>query len=241
VRSDGRLLGCTYMPEHEIVAWHQHNTDGLFESTAAVKEGTEYPLYAVVNRTINGRQVRYIERQHTRFFATQSDAFFVDSGATYSGVATTTVSGLYWLEGKTVSVLADGGEHPQVVVTGGTITLERNASTVQVGLPYTAQFQTLPLTAETAAFGQGTKKDVNEVWFRVKDTMTVAAGPSFTKLREYPARSNEPYDTPPRLKTDEIHLVIDSSWGSSGQVCIQQAKPLPITILSIVTGTALGG
>src|SRR5581483_7584929 len=57
VRSDGALLACTYMPEHQVIAWYRHSTDGLFESVAAVKESAEYALYAVIQRTVNGRQV----------------------------------------------------------------------------------------------------------------------------------------------------------------------------------------
>jgi hypothetical protein len=243
VRDDGVLLGVTYMPEHEVVAWHRHTTDGFFESIAAVKEGREFPLYAVVRRTVNGRTVRYIERFHTRRFSAQADAYFVDAGVSYSGAPVSTLtSGLWHLEGKTVSILADGGEHPQVVVTNGAVTLERTASTIHVGLPYTADFMTLPLANEQLqALGQGTKKDASEVWFRVKDTMTISAGPSFDKLRPYAARTNEAYDTPPRLKTQEIHLVIDNKWGDGGQVCVRQDKPLPVTILSMAIGYAVGG
>ena len=242
VRSDGKLLGCTHLPEQEVRAWHQHDTAGLFESLAAVKEGTEYPLYAVVQRTIGGRSVRYIERQHTRQFSQQADAFFVDAGVSYSGAAVSTISGGLWhLEGETVSILADAGEHPEVTVTDGTITLEREASTIQIGLSYTSQFQTLPFTYEMQAFGQGTLKTPNEVWIRVKDTETVAAGPSFDKLREYPARSDENWDTPPKLKTGELHIVVDSRWDTNGQICIQHDKPLPVEILSMVPVMAIGG
>jgi hypothetical protein len=242
VRNDGKLLGLTHLPEQQISAWHQHDTLGKFESTAAVKEGTEFPLYVLVNRTINGRTVRYIERQHTRMFTQQADAFFVDAGVSYSGAAVSTISGGLWhLEGQTVSVLADGGEHPQVQVTDGTITLERTASTIQIGLPYTSQLQTLPFTYETQAFGQGVKKVAGEVWFRVKDSETIAAGPSFDRLREYPARSNENWDTPPHLKTDELHLTLDSRWGSSAQICVQQDKPLPLEVLSMIASVSIGG
>jgi hypothetical protein len=81
-RSDGKLLGLTYVPEHEVQAWHQHNTQGEFESVCAVPENGENVLYAVIKRTINGRTVRYIEYMHSRQFRRLQDAFFVDCGAT---------------------------------------------------------------------------------------------------------------------------------------------------------------
>ena len=71
-------------------AWHQHDTDGLFESVATVSEGNDDVLYAVINRIINGNSKRYVERMGTRLFKTQRDSFFVDAGATYDGQNTDT-------------------------------------------------------------------------------------------------------------------------------------------------------
>jgi hypothetical protein len=45
----------------------------------------------------------------------------VDSGLSYVGTPISTVSGLTHLNGKTVSVLADGYVLPQKVVTAGSI------------------------------------------------------------------------------------------------------------------------
>ncbi len=90
VSSSGKLLGLTYVPEQQIGAWHQHDTDGTFESVACVSEGNDDVTYCVVKRTINGNSVRYIERMGTRLFATQRDNFFVDAGATYNGTNTNT-------------------------------------------------------------------------------------------------------------------------------------------------------
>jgi hypothetical protein len=120
VSTTGLLLGLTYVPEQQVGAWHWHDTgaSGAFESVCVIPEGEEDALYAVVRRTINGAEVRYVERMASRTFIDLSDAFFVDAGGTYSGAATTTITGLTWLEGQTVAVLADGAEHPRRVVTG---------------------------------------------------------------------------------------------------------------------------
>ncbi len=87
VRSDGKLLGCTYLPDQQpiILGWHRHDTlEGAFESTAVVPENNgENMLYCLVKRTINGVERRYIERLHSRRFYEVEDAFFVDSGLTY--------------------------------------------------------------------------------------------------------------------------------------------------------------
>tara|TARA_R110001599_G_scaffold171353_1_gene362437 strand:+ start:447929 stop:450352 length:2424 start_codon:yes stop_codon:yes gene_type:complete len=85
VRSDGALLGVTYLKEQQVVGWHRHDTDGKFESVASISEGNEDAVYAVVKRTINGVSKRYYERFKTRQYATIQDAFFVDCGLSYDG------------------------------------------------------------------------------------------------------------------------------------------------------------
>ena len=241
VSSAGLLLGLTYIPEQQIGAWHQHDTDGVFESICVVAEGDDDVLYAVVRRTINGASVRYVERMASRQFVNASDAFFVDCGATYNGAATTTISGLSWLEGKTVSILADGAVHPQRVVTAGAVSLEAAASIVQVGLPITADLQTLPLSFETMAFGQGRPKNINRVWLRVYRSSGIFAGPDFDNLTEFKQRTTEPYGAPPALQTDEIEVDVMPAWQQSGQLCIRQSDPLPLTVTSMTIEAAVGG
>lgn len=243
VSSNGKLLGLTYVPEQQVGSWHQHDTDGTFESIAVVAEGSDDVLYAVVRRTVNGTSVRYIERMASRLFATQADAFYVDAGVSYSGAPISTISsGLSHLEGKTVSILADGAVHPQRVVTGGTVTLDVEASKIQIGLPYQSDLQTLPLAAQIdGAFGQGRAKNINKVWLRVYRSSGIFAGSSENELTEAKQRTTEPYGSPPALKSDEIEIMVKPSWGDSAQIFIRQSDPLPLTIVSMTMEVAVGG
>jgi hypothetical protein len=241
VSSNGDLLGLTYVPEQQIGAWHRHDTDGTFESCTVVAEGNEDVLYVIVRRTVNGSSVRYVERMASRQFSTQADAFYVDCGATYSGTPVTTISGLSWLEGKTVNILTDGAVHPQRVVTSGAITLDYAASKVQVGLPITADLQTLPWAAQIdAALGQGRAKNVNKVWLRVNNSGGVFAGPDADHLIEAKQRTTENYGTAPALVSKEIPLMITPSWNDSGHVFVRQSNPLPITLVSMTMEVAVG-
>jgi len=242
VSSNGKLLGLTYVPEQQIGAWHQHDTDGVFESCTVVAEGNEDVLYCIVRRTINGNSVRYVERLSSRQFATQQDAFFVDCGLTYSGAPATTISGLTHLEGKTVNILADGAVHPQRVVTAGAITLDQEASKVHVGLPIYADLQTLPIAAQVdGAFAQGRFKNVNKVWVRVYRSSGIFVGPNADHLTEAKQRTTEPYGSPPALKSEEISIMVTPSWGDSGQVYLRQYDPLPLSVISMTLEIALGG
>lgn len=242
VSSGGKLLGLTYVPEQQVGAWHQHDTDGAFESCAVVAEGAEDVLYCVVRRTINGAQVRYIERMASRQFIDQQDGFFVDAGLTYRGAPSDTISGLSHLEGATVSILADGAVHPQRVVTGGSITLDNEASVVHVGLPITADLQTLPIAAPIDnGYGQGRFKNVNKAWLRVFRSSGIFLGPDADKLTEAKQRTTEPYGAPPALKSEEIQVMLTPSWADSGQVFVRQSDPLPLTVVSLTAEVAMGG
>ena len=83
VRDDGTLAALTYIKEQEVFGWSRHTTDGLFKSVASVQEGDDDFLYAVVERTVNSRTVKYIERLHDHDIDDLQDAFHVDSGLSY--------------------------------------------------------------------------------------------------------------------------------------------------------------
>lgn len=241
VRADGVLLGNTYLPEQRVRAWHQHDTAGSFESVTCVVEGNEDVLYAIVKRQINGRAVRHIERLNTMLFTSAADCFHVDSGLTYSGASASTISGLWHLEGETVSVLGDGAVFPRVTVTNGSITLDHAVTKAQIGLPITADLRTLPLPLEVSAYGQGFAKNVVKVWMRVLRSGGIFAGPDFDMLREFKQRTTEPYGSPPALVTDEIEIPLTGAWTTNGQVVVRQSDPLPLTIQSMTLEVAIGG
>jgi len=329
ISSNGKLLGFTYVPEQTIGAWHQHDTDGTFESVAVVSEGNDDVLYCVVKRTINGATKKYVERLGTRLFEQARDCFFVDCGSTYNGTNTNTnqtvtisggtnytrgesvsitanynlfnappslddvgdaivlisgsnyyrcnitatssatvatvkldvdlpaslrntgittfevarnvISGLDHLEGKTVSILADAAVHPQRVVSSGSITLERASSVVHVGLEYQSDLQTMPMSLQAEAFGQGRVKNLNHVWLRVLESSGIFAGPSADKLVEAKQRTTEPYGAPPRLKTEDIKIMVTPTWQDNGQLFVRQTDPLPLTIVGMTLEVAIGG
>jgi hypothetical protein len=102
-RSDGALLGMTYLRDHEVWGWHRHDTNGgdKFEDVVCVPEGTEDAVYSIVNRTVGGATKRYIERFASRVISTvAADARFLDSHLTYDGRVT---------GGETVTLTSAGG------------------------------------------------------------------------------------------------------------------------------------
>jgi hypothetical protein len=242
VSTSGKLLGITYVPEQQIGAWHQHDTDGVFESVAVVSEGSEDAVYVVVKRTLNGTVTRCVERFGSRLFTDDEDAYFVDCGVTYDSTPATTITGLTHLNGEIVSILADGAVQPQQVVTGGEITLDVEASVVHIGLPIEADFKTLPLALEVPGAGQGRPKNVNRVYLRVYRSSGVFAGPDTSNLTELKQRTSEPWGSPPALISDEVEIDVLPDWDNSGgQLVIRQSDPLPLTVCSLSLDVAIGG
>lgn len=243
VRSDGMLLGLTYLPDQQVLAWHSHSLqNGTVESVCVVPEGNEDVLYIIAKRTINGRTVRYIERMHTRIFATLADTFFVDAGVSYSGAAANVISGGWHLEGQNVNVLADGAVIPGITVTGGQITLPAGvtASKVVYGIGIKAKFKTLPVSLEAQGLGQGTEKNISKAYLRVNNSSSISAGPDYTSQRTYPQRTTEPYGSPPNLVSDELPIVLTPKWNTTGQITVEHDDPLPLTVLSMTLDVSLG-
>lgn len=113
VRSDGTLLGLTYVREHQVWGWHRHDTLGTYENVVVVPEGGEDVPYVVVNRTIDGNTVRYIERFFTRVVDEDAieDSVFMDSVLSFDGTndtaTTMTLSGgPPWTRGNTFTLTA---------------------------------------------------------------------------------------------------------------------------------------
>lgn len=239
--TDGCLLGLTYMPEQAVSAWHRHDTiNGAFESVAVVPEGDEDILYAVVRRTINGATVRFIERMHERLYDGLENCFHVDAGSTYEGEETQTLSGLDYLEGCEVAILADGAVLPREKVKNGQITLEVPAKKIQVGLPVISEIQTLPLIVnlQDGSFGRGHQKNINRVWMQVYQSSGIFVGPSFDDLTEVKQRLDEPYGEPPEPLSTEIDVPLPGSWNASGQLVLRQKDPLPLTLVGITCDLA---
>jgi len=141
VLDDGTLAVCTYQREHEVIGWHRHDTDGQFlEAVCIPGDEGEDNVWFTVKRTVAGVEKLYLERLSEFFKSDQSiDGKFLDCWLEYSGAPGNLISGLGYLEGKTIIPLVNGAVHPPVVVTGGQVLLDGAYSNVLVGLPYTSR------------------------------------------------------------------------------------------------------
>jgi hypothetical protein len=247
VTEDGTLTGMTYEKDQEVVAWHNHILGGAgvaVESITCVpsEDGKSDTLYLVVKRTIDGRTRRYIELLEKDFWPNaptdKIDMFFVDSGLTYSGAPTNSVTGLFHLEGQQVAVCADGSvRSPSSVVAGGSIVFDGEpASTVHAGLAFNSVYLSLPLEAGAdKGTAQGKTKRINRLIVRVLNSIGFKHGPSLEKLETVSFRTaSGAMDQSPSFKTTDVPVSFDSSYDLTAQFYLVQDSPYPLNVIAIM-------
>ena len=257
VRNDGTMLTLTFLKEQELTAWAHSTTSGLFKSVATITEsvavGRVDAVYTVVQRTVQGQSLQYIERFTERSYATKSDPWCVDAGLQYSGAPATSFTGGEHLTGLTVTGLADGVViAPFVMPALGNFTLATPASKVTIGLGYNCDLQTLPLDPrEMERISQGKVKAVNAVDLRVEQALGLKIGSDFTKLVSIkdltlgnvnsmatglPLGQQQVTD----LWTGDARTFIDRTYTVLGQYCIRQDQPYPATVLGVFPQVLVG-
>ena len=246
VLENGKFVGMTYRREENVIAWHEHLIGGSFgsDSFAHVESVATIPgaldedqTYLIVKRTIGGATKRYIEYFNFFDFGDNIlDAYFVDSGLTYSGSAATTISGLDHLEGQTVRIVANGATHPDKVVSSGSISLDFSATNVHIGLGYSSTLQTMRIDAGgTEGTSQAKTKRIHDVTLRLFRTVGVEVGSSTSELDRIPFRSSaDAMDSALALFTGDKEVEFRGGFDTDGFIVVRQSQAMPMTILSIM-------
>ena len=244
VTGNGKLIGLTYQREHEVTGWHVHETEGEFESVSVnySANGTSDEVWFVVKRTIDGQTVRYVESFHPAMaqfdYSEPAGLVCMDCARTYAGAATDTMTGLDHLEGEVVAVRADGATQVSKTVSGGAITLDREAEVVVVGLPFTPLLQPtkIEMQLENGASRGRMFRPVKMI-LSVHESLgaEISANPAGGLWEEIPFRRAEDVlgETPP-LRTDDLEWDINAPYASGVHVAIRQKQPQPLNLLGMV-------
>jgi len=251
VRSDGVLLGFTYERDQDVVAWHRHELGGYsnaggtaipeVESVAVVPNpsASRDELYMVVKRYINGGTKRYIEYMSKiwEYGDDRVDAFHLDCGYTITnGSPSSTVTGLWHLEGQSVTPYVDGAAHEAVTVSNGTITLNHTATVITLGYAYNSDGQIMPIEGGSQdGTAQGKIKRIHSVGFWLMDTLGLKFGPDSDNLNEILATKwGQNFGEATALVTGVISERMEDDYNKRGQVYWRADGPFPATVLAIM-------
>jgi hypothetical protein len=251
VRSDGTLLGLTYMRDQDVVGWHRHELGGQSDSNGLLipvvedvivtptTDGTRDEATMIVKRYVNGATKRYIEVM-TKFWDhadDQEDAVHLDASWTViNSPASAAVTGLWHLEGETVSVYADGAALPDVTVTNGKVTISTASSIVTLGYPYTSDAVLMPIEGGAQdGTAQGKTKIIKRFGLWLLDTLGIKIGPDSDHLTELIFKNwGNLFGSPPSLFTGIRRERFEGGYDRLGQATIRCDGPFPATVLAVM-------
>ena len=136
LNSDGSVTVYNTMLSEDVQAFTRWVTGGFARSIATV----DNELYTLVERVVDSSTVYLIEKE--------DDTFQTDSGVSSIVGGSNTLTGLDHLEGETVDVKADGTYQGQFVVTGGQVTITRDAQQMEAGLVFRPVIKMMPLNIQ---------------------------------------------------------------------------------------------
>lgn len=166
-------------------------------------------------------------------------------------IAVSEVGGLWHLEGEDVSVFGDGfvvaNPHNEaynvITITNGIATLDKAYAVIHVGIPITADIETLDIDSPQGETLSDKKKMVNRVSMYLEKSRGVFIGPKppldeesdfLGGLVELKIRSEETMDEPVALTTDVVSVLLRSEWNGNGRIFIRQTDPIPLEINGIM-------
>lgn len=229
VRADGVMATMTVDRDQDVIGWARQITDGAFESAASIPTETGDQVWVVVRRTVNGQNVRYIER----FVADVR----VDSGVNAVNPSGATVwGGLSHLEGKTVDIVADGVVMEPEVVVGGQVRIDRPAFATSIGLNFKTLIKTLtPEVAGNTGSAQGNSMRIGEVTLRFLDTVGCKVkGKGITQTISFRNLGENVLDQPPENFIG-VKRLENLGW-ERGEASLEiiQDQPLPFHLLNVI-------
>ncbi len=245
---DGRNTGATTMTLSGGTAW-THDEDLTLTASAAFFNsgdvGNQIHLFDTDGSVLRCKITAFTSTTVVTVRSHKDVPTGLQNTATTSwSKAVDQVGGLWHLEGQDISVFADGfvAANPNniayevVTVTNGIATLDKPFAVIHVGLPITADMETLDIDILQGPSMADKKKNINKVTIFVEDSRGIFAGPDSDNLKELKIRSDEGYDDPVDLATGTVDLNITGQFTKSGRILIRQTDPVPLSVLAVVSG-----
>ena len=238
VRDDGQLNCLTYIPEQKVYGWSHFVTNGKYRYVESVAEGEQDTIYFVVDRVINNKNVKCIERSIPLYTEDNSDVFLDCYVKVANSIKTDYINAPH-LVGQMVDIVVDGQQMPsREVPPNGVIKLDGKANVITVGLPYTTKIK-IPSVEQQINDGtlQGRVATVSRVVLRMYKSFGGKVGRTFDRMDDITLPPNELFtgDKPVILPKMGINYSTDTS------ICIKHSDPFPFNLLSITRIVEIGG
>lgn len=240
IRADGTMIPMTYERDQDVTGWQRWNNSAfVFESVAVLpRDEDEDQIWVSCKLTVDSVVKRYIGIFDNREWGTsvKDEWSGSDFYKVFADPSTTTIDGLDYLEGKTVTVLRDGMVEVSKVVTDGEITTAKVGARIVIGLPYTSTLAPMYVEPQSQ-FVQpvGKVKALFKAVLRFKDTLSCKVGQTLQRLENVDFRKDtDGLDKQVELFSGEKKVNITNRYELLHTCYIVQDKPLPITVIAMV-------
>jgi len=263
---DGHLAALTFSYEQEVAALSRHDFDGEVESLTVVAnfESCCDEVWMTVKRMLDGKLVRTVEYMENGMpLALPSELSYTDKMMQYATLEeeyvrrqamyldgavlfvrgaeddTTVVSGLAHLEGKSVSVFADGAVLDPQLVVDGKIKINATDTRVLIGRAITSRYIPQPFYLNTEeGSGIGEKQRIDHVLLMLYLSGGGQIGEDEQKLSDiYYRKTDAEMNKPQALFSGNKEVLFNGSTDANSEpaeVIIQNKSPLPMNILAII-------
>lgn len=216
LNTDGSLTVFNTLASEGVQAFSSWDS-GIIKSITVVSDR----LYLLIEREINSSTVYYIEKEA---LVAKTDSAIISNVA-----GSDTLTGLSHLEGEQVEVKADGAYQGVFTVTGGEITITREAQEIEAGLFYTPTIRTMPLNVGMQnGPNAASKKKILKAAVNFYESNGILVNGQ--RLADKTIGVDQ-FDAPtPQTGLKRISLL---GWSLEADITITQSTPFDMTILSI--------
>lgn len=237
IRNDGEINCLTYIPEQKVYGWSHFVTNGKYLYCESVSEGEQDSLYILVERTLQGKKVKCIERMVPLY--SDDVNVFLDCYVEFKSSNAIDSINIPHLSGQTVQVVIDDNQQPDVVVPDdGLLQLNVSGSNIKIGLPFTSKIR-VPSVEMQMQDGtlQGRVATVSRVVLRVHKSFGGKIGRTFDRMDDITL-------PPDKLFTGDKPVILPKmgvNYSTDTSICIKHNDPFPFNLLSITRIVEIGG
>nr|DAK41529.1 MAG TPA: stabilization protein [Caudoviricetes sp.] len=237
IRNDGEINCLTYIPEQKVYGWSHFVTNGKYLYCESVSEGEQDSIYILVERTLQGKKVKCIERMVPLY--SDDVNVFLDCYVEFKSSNAIDSINIPHLSGQTVQVVIDDNQQPDVVVPhDGLLQLNVSGSNIKIGLPFTSKIR-VPSVEMQMQDGtlQGRVATVSRVVLRVHKSFGGKIGRTFDRMDDITL-------PPDKLFTGDKPVILPKmgvNYSTDTSICIKHNDPFPFNLLSITRIVEIGG